>query len=71
MRFLEDPEGRPPISELGWDPLLNMPALEEFQAALAKQRRAIKALLLDQVRGSRAGFAWGWLAGCALGGAAA
>ncbi|KAI7839952.1 hypothetical protein COHA_006346 [Chlorella ohadii] len=48
VRFLEDPEGRPPISELGWDPLLNMPALEEFQAALAKQRRAIKALLLDQ-----------------------
>lgn len=53
MRFLEDPEGRPPISELGWDPLLNMPALEEFQAALAKQRRAIKALLLDQVTGEQ------------------
>ncbi|PRW20199.1 formamidopyrimidine-DNA glycosylase isoform X2 [Chlorella sorokiniana] len=48
VRFLEDPEGRPPISELGWDPLLNMPALEAFQAALAGQRRAIKALLLDQ-----------------------
>lgn len=54
VRFLEDPESRPPISELGWDPLLNMPALEAFKAALAGQRRAIKALLLDQARGGQA-----------------
>ena len=49
IRFLESPEQRPPISELGWDPLLNMPSLEEFAAALGRQRRVIKGLLLDQV----------------------
>jgi formamidopyrimidine-DNA glycosylase len=41
-------ECQPPISALGWDPLLSMPSLEEFMASLSKQRRAIKALLLDQ-----------------------
>lgn len=48
VRFLEQPEQQPPISELGWDPLLDMPPLEDFAAQLARQRRAIKALLLDQ-----------------------
>lgn len=56
MRFLENPEGCPPISQLGWDPLLNMPSLDEFSSALAKQRRAVKALLLDQVRGWGEGY---------------
>eukprot|EP00887_Chlorella_sp_A99_P004355 scaffold15.g4355.t1 len=46
--FLSDPEAKPPISKLGWDPLLNMPPLEEFAAALSRVGRAIKALLLDQ-----------------------
>ncbi|KAL4420824.1 hypothetical protein ABPG75_010480 [Micractinium tetrahymenae] len=48
VRFLEAPEARPPISELGWDPLLDWPALEAFAAKLGGQRRAIKAVLLDQ-----------------------
>lgn len=56
VRFLENPEGCPPISQLGWDPLLNMPSLDEFSSALAKQRRAVKALLLDQVRGWGEGY---------------
>lgn len=51
VRFLEDPLHRPPLSELGWDPLLDMPPLAEFEGALARQRRAIKAALLDQARG--------------------
>lgn len=44
-----DPESQPPLSELGWDPLLSWPALEVFAEKLAKQRRAVKAVLLDQV----------------------
>lgn len=44
----EEPLTRPPLNALGWDPLLSMPALEEFTRALARERRAIKALLLDQ-----------------------
>ncbi|EFN51935.1 hypothetical protein CHLNCDRAFT_9497, partial [Chlorella variabilis] len=48
VRFLDRPEGVPPISELGWDPLLDMPSLPSFAAQLGGQRRAIKAVLLDQ-----------------------
>lgn len=48
VRFLESPEARPPISELGWDPILDWPPLEAFAARLGAQRRAIKAVLLDQ-----------------------
>ena len=67
IRFLESPEQQPPISELGWDPLLDMPSLEEFAAALGRQRRVIKGLLLDLVW---VGGEWGgrmvvwWLVGC-------
>ncbi|GAB4820296.1 hypothetical protein N2152v2_007342 [Parachlorella kessleri] len=48
VRLLADPEGQPPLSELGWDPLLRWPAVEEFAAKLATQKRAVKAVLLDQ-----------------------
>lgn len=56
-----DPEGQPPLSELGWDPLLRWPSGEEFAAALAKQRRVIKALLLDQVGWGSGEGRRGWL----------
>ncbi|KAK9826769.1 hypothetical protein WJX81_007673 [Elliptochloris bilobata] len=36
------------LAHLGFDPLLSMPALDAFAAMLAKERRGIKALLLDQ-----------------------
>ena len=49
IRMLEDPASNEPISKLGFDPILSMPDLEAFTAQLAKQRRAIKALILDQV----------------------
>ena len=45
-----DPEAQPPLSELGWDPLLRWPGVEEFGAKLGKRRQAVKAVLLDQVR---------------------
>ena len=37
------------LAHLGFDPILSMPALEEFTQMLSKERRGIKALLLDQV----------------------
>lgn len=39
-----------PIAKLGFDPLTQMPPLEQFAAALRKRGRAkLKAVLLDQV----------------------
>lgn len=38
----------PPISNLGFDPILSMPTLEEFSAKVLGRGRPIKALLLDQ-----------------------
>lgn len=38
------------LAHLGFDPILSMPALEQFTQMLSKERRGIKALLLDQVR---------------------
>ena len=49
IRMIEDPANNEPVSKLGFDPILSMPDLEAFTAQLAKQRRAVKALILDQV----------------------
>ena len=49
IRMQADPENNEPVSKLGFDPILSMPDLAAFTALLAKQRRAIKALILDQV----------------------
>ncbi|CAG8543722.1 10367_t:CDS:2 [Acaulospora colombiana] len=38
----------PPISELGFDPLKNMPKLQDFSELILKRRCPVKALLLDQ-----------------------
>jgi len=48
IRLLEDPESSPPIGELGFDPLLDMPEPKAFAAELNRRKRVIKALLLDQ-----------------------
>jgi formamidopyrimidine-DNA glycosylase len=59
IRLRDDPAGSPPISDLGFDPLLDLPAPAAFGAALARRRGVIKAVLLDQ------GFAAGvgnWIA---------
>ncbi|KAJ3300498.1 hypothetical protein HK104_011003 [Borealophlyctis nickersoniae] len=39
---------QPPVSELGFDPLLDMPALEAFGESVRRRNMPIKALLLDQ-----------------------
>jgi formamidopyrimidine-DNA glycosylase len=59
IRLREDPAGEPPISLLGWDALLELPAPARFIAQLRERQAPIKAVLLDQ------GFAAGvgnWIA---------
>ncbi|KAJ3510860.1 hypothetical protein NMY22_g15840 [Coprinellus aureogranulatus] len=48
IRLCSSPRTEPPISELGFDPILSMPPLETFAAAVRKRTCPIKALLLDQ-----------------------
>lgn len=48
VRFFDDPSAHPPISLLGFDPLLSLPSPGAFTAALALRGQAIKAVLLDQ-----------------------
>lgn len=60
IRLREDPLGEPPLSELGFDPLTEMPSRREFDRLLEPRGRAVvKGVLLDQ------GFAAGvgnWIA---------
>ncbi|MEE9393592.1 MAG: DNA-formamidopyrimidine glycosylase family protein [Planctomycetota bacterium] len=44
----EEPETSPPISKLGFDPLIDMPTPKEFEALLRHRKARIKAVLLDQ-----------------------
>jgi hypothetical protein len=47
-----DPQNSKAISKLGFDPLLELPSLEQFAAALAAKSKGaarLKPLLLDQV----------------------
>ncbi|TFK76706.1 hypothetical protein BDN72DRAFT_829861 [Pluteus cervinus] len=48
IRLCASPPDEPPISELGFDPILSMPPIEEFSALVLKRTCPIKALLLDQ-----------------------
>ncbi|KAG7090782.1 hypothetical protein E1B28_009867 [Marasmius oreades] len=48
IRLRASPTTEPPISELGFDPILSMPALDEFSSLALKRSCPIKALLLDQ-----------------------
>ncbi|KIO20449.1 hypothetical protein M407DRAFT_220647 [Tulasnella calospora MUT 4182] len=48
VRLCAEPEKEPPVSELGFDPILSMPPLEEFSPLIKKRNMPIKALLLDQ-----------------------
>ncbi|MBM61702.1 MAG: hypothetical protein CL484_01995 [Acidobacteria bacterium] len=48
IRLRQDPTGEPPISQLGFDPLLDLPSLEKFSEWLTGRSGAIKSLLLDQ-----------------------
>ncbi|KAG6891110.1 hypothetical protein C0995_014200 [Termitomyces sp. Mi166 len=60
IRLRASPLTEPPISELGFDPILSMPSLDEFSAAVLKRTCPIKALLLDQSFSAGVG---NWVAG--------
>lgn len=48
IRLCLSPMKEPPISALGFDPILSMPTLEDFCSPVRKRSCAIKSLLLDQ-----------------------
>ncbi|KAJ7480157.1 Formamidopyrimidine-DNA glycosylase N-terminal domain-containing protein [Mycena galericulata] len=48
VRLCQSPLTEPPISELGFDPILSMPSLQKFKPLVLKRSCPIKALLLDQ-----------------------
>ncbi|KAI9059603.1 AtMMH-1 [Trametes sanguinea] len=48
VRLCKTPLAEPPISSLGFDPILSMPDLDDFKKAVRKRSCPIKALLLDQ-----------------------
>jgi formamidopyrimidine-DNA glycosylase len=48
IRLCKTPLTEPPISELGFDPILSMPDLADFSTRFLKRTCQIKALLLDQ-----------------------
>jgi formamidopyrimidine-DNA glycosylase len=48
VRLLQDPPNEPPISLLGFDPLVGLPSVAELGRHLARRSAPIKAVLLDQ-----------------------
>lgn len=48
VRLVNDPLHEPPVSALGFDPLLDPPPLADFRRRLARRSGPIKAVLLDQ-----------------------
>ena len=48
IRLREDPEREPPISGLGFDPLLDLPSPRDFIDRLSARRGAMKSVLMDQ-----------------------
>ena len=48
VRFANDPLQEPPISKLGYDPLIDFPTAKALVGLLAQRRSPIKSVLLDQ-----------------------
>lgn len=48
VRLRMDPEREPPVSRLGFDPLLGMPLRKGMMNALSQRKSPIKSVLLDQ-----------------------
>ena len=48
IRLRNDPRGEPPVSLLGFDPLLEMPDFKGFKALIGRRSISVKGLLLDQ-----------------------
>lgn len=60
VRLCASPLKEEPISTLGFDPILGMPALKEFKPLVQKRSCPVKALLLDQSFSAGIG---NWIAG--------
>lgn len=49
LRLVPSPvSDHPPVSALGFDPVLNMPNLEDFLSLLKKKKGTIKGVIMDQ-----------------------
>ena len=48
IRMRDDPRAEPPVSNLGFDPLLDLPGRAEFREKLGRRAATIKGRLLDQ-----------------------
>jgi formamidopyrimidine-DNA glycosylase len=48
IRLCKSPLAEPPISNMGFDPILSMPDFEDFSRGVLKRACPIKSLLLDQ-----------------------
>ena len=48
IRLRHDPPAEPPISNLGFDPLLNLPPPRRFVATIQSRKAILKPLLMDQ-----------------------
>lgn len=48
IRLRRDPLAEPPLSELGFDPLLDLPGPEEFVRRMTARKTAVKNVLMDQ-----------------------
>ncbi|KAM6498351.1 AtMMH-1 [Amanita muscaria] len=48
IRLCISPTAEPPISELGFDPILSMPSMTDFLPMVRRRTCPVKALLLDQ-----------------------
>ncbi|KAE8540608.1 formamidopyrimidine-DNA glycosylase [Cryptococcus gattii VGV] len=49
LRLVSDPvSSHPPVSELGFDPVLNHPTLEEFTKLLVNKKGTVKGVIMDQ-----------------------
>ena len=48
IRMRDDPRGEPPVSKLGFDPLLELPTPARFRELIGRGRVTIKGRLLDQ-----------------------
>ncbi|ORX38520.1 hypothetical protein BD324DRAFT_577737, partial [Kockovaella imperatae] len=49
LRLVPQPvEQHPPVSKLGFDPVLSYPTIEEFRELLKKKRGTVKGMIMDQ-----------------------
>jgi formamidopyrimidine-DNA glycosylase len=60
IRLCSSPKTEPPISNLGFDPILSMPNLDDYAKSVRKRTCTIKALLLNQYFNAGVG---NWIAG--------